>query len=52
MLHLIRELVPILSAIVISFACGYAIRDWMSRRRRASEREKFYKRDPEARPAD
>jgi hypothetical protein len=30
--------------LAISFACGYAVRDWMSRRRRKEARKKFYKR--------
>jgi hypothetical protein len=46
MLGLIRELLQILSVIVISFACGYAFRDWKSRRRRDAQRKKFHQRHP------
>ena len=27
---------------LIGFACGYGVREWISRRRRAAAREKFY----------
>jgi hypothetical protein len=39
MLGLVREYLPTLGFIVISFACGYAVRDWISKRRHAAERE-------------
>ena len=32
----------ILVLLVISFACGYGLRAWISRRRRAAAREKFH----------
>jgi hypothetical protein len=38
MFRMILALLPIL----ISFACGYGVRDLMSRRRRAAEREEHY----------
>jgi len=49
MLGLIQQFLPILilSGFAISFACGYAVRDRQSRRRRAAEREKFHQRHPE-----
>jgi hypothetical protein len=40
-----------LGIIAIScFGCGYAVRDFQSRRRRAAERERFYLQHPELRP--
>jgi hypothetical protein len=35
------ELILVLLPLVISFACGYGLRAWISRRRRAAAREKF-----------
>ena len=52
MLGLIVRFFPfvILIVIAISFGCGYAVRDWISRRRHAADREQFYQRHPELRP--
>jgi len=52
MLRLIDRffLFVILIMIAISFGCGYAVRDWISRRRHAADREQFYQRHPELRP--
>jgi len=50
MLGFILQILLPLSVIGISFAGGYALRDWQSRRRRAAEREKYYEKHPEARP--
>ena len=36
------ELILVLLPLVISFACGYGLRAWISRRRRAAAREKFH----------
>ena len=36
------ELILVLLPLVISFACGYGLREWISRRRRAAAREKFH----------
>jgi hypothetical protein len=33
----------------IGFAGGYGAREWISRRRRAAEREAYYERHPELR---
>jgi hypothetical protein len=41
MFGFILHILPTLSVVVIGFACGYALRDWRSRRRRAVEREKI-----------
>jgi hypothetical protein len=49
MLGLIQQFLPFLAIVAISFACGYAVRAWKSRRRRAAEREKFLERHPEFR---
>ena len=43
------NLLPLLFLIIISFGCGYGVREWMSRRRRAVERKIYYERHPEAR---
>jgi hypothetical protein len=48
MLGLVLQLLPLL-VIAISFACGYGVRELISRRLRAREREKFYDRHPELR---
>jgi hypothetical protein len=38
-------------ALAFSFACGYSVRDWMSRRRRKEVRKKFYEKyRPDALP--
>jgi len=39
-----------LLSLLISFACGYGVRELISRRRRVSAREKFRERHPEERP--
>jgi hypothetical protein len=36
------ELILVLLPLVISFACGYGLRAWMSHRRRDAAREKFH----------
>jgi hypothetical protein len=33
---------------VISFACGYGLRDWISRRRRKEARKRFYEKSPKS----
>ena len=43
----ILELLPIFALVIISFACGYGIREWTARRRRAAAREKFHQENPE-----
>jgi len=43
-------LIELLMIVVVSFAGGYAVRDWQSRRRRAAERKKFHERHPEFGP--
>jgi hypothetical protein len=45
----IFDLLPLFATAVISFACGYGIREWMARRRRATAREKFYRDHPDLR---
>jgi hypothetical protein len=39
----------LLLPLVIGFACGYGVREWISRRRRAAARKKYYERHPEGR---
>src|SRR5215467_6218330 len=41
---MVRLIMVIMLPPVISFACGYGVRDWMSRRRRREVRKKFYER--------
>jgi hypothetical protein len=36
------ELILVLLPLVISFACGYGLRAWISRRRRVAARKKFH----------
>ena len=43
-------LLPFLFVILISFACGYGVRELISRRRRAAIREEYYRNHPEERP--
>jgi hypothetical protein len=40
-------LLLILLPLLISFGCGYGVRELISRRRRAAEREKFLSKHPE-----
>jgi hypothetical protein len=47
-----KTLLPLLFLILFSFGCGYGVREWVSRRRRAAEREKYYKAHPAERPID
>jgi hypothetical protein len=50
---MILALLPLLFLmLIISFGCGYGVREWISRRRRAAEREKYYKAHPEERLID
>ena len=41
---MIKLILVIMFALAISFACGYGVRDWMSRRRRKEVRKKFYEK--------
>jgi hypothetical protein len=36
--------------LLTGFVCGYGIREWLSRRRRAAVLAEYYKRHPEERP--
>jgi hypothetical protein len=36
--------------LLVGFACGYGVREWVSRRRRAAVLAEYYKRHPEERP--
>jgi hypothetical protein len=38
-----------ISALGVGFAGGYGAREWISRRRRATEREAYFERHPERR---
>jgi hypothetical protein len=44
-----RTLLHTIIPMAVSFAFGYALREWISRRRRAAARRKYYERHPEAR---
>jgi hypothetical protein len=41
-----KLMLVIMFLLAISFACGYGLRDWISRRRRKEVRKKFYERYP------
>lgn len=43
------ETILILLPLVTAFACGYGVREFISRRHRAAEREKYYQKHPEER---
>jgi hypothetical protein len=43
------DLIVILLLLLISFACGYGIRELKSRHRRAAARKEYYRRHPEER---
>ena len=47
MLQVSLKLLPLLSAIPISFAFGYGVRELISRRRRAAGRERYFRRQRE-----
>jgi hypothetical protein len=48
---MLKLILVIMFPLAISFACGYAVRDWMSRRRRKEVRKKFYEKyRPDALP--
>ena len=41
---MLKLIVALIFLLTISFASGYGVRDWMSRRRRKEVRKKFYQR--------
>jgi hypothetical protein len=43
------QLLPLATLLLIGFACGYGIREWIARRRRVAAREKFYQEHAELR---
>jgi hypothetical protein len=48
---MLKLILVLMFALAIGFACGYSVRDWMSRRRRKEVRKKFYERyRPDALP--
>jgi hypothetical protein len=47
--EIILSLFPLLFVILVSFACGYGVRELISRRRHAADREKYYQKHPEER---
>ena len=49
---MLKLILVIMFPLAISFACGYAVRDWMSRQRRKEVRKKFYEKyRPDALPS-
>jgi hypothetical protein len=46
---MIFALLPQLFLVLIGFASGYGVREWIARRRRAAAREQYYKNNPEIR---
>ena len=49
MLGMILDLLPLLILLLFGFACGYGVRELMSRRRRAAVLERYYQKYPEER---
>jgi hypothetical protein len=49
---MILDLLPLPLGILIGFACGYGVRELMSRRRRDAIRRKYYHDHPEERRDD
>jgi hypothetical protein len=47
---MIFDLLPVMSVLLVGFACGYAVREYISRRRRAANRKRFYEEHPEFGP--
>jgi hypothetical protein len=43
------QLLPLATLLLVGFACGYGIREWIARRRRIAAREKFYQEHAELR---
>jgi len=41
------QLIAVLLSLIISFACGYGVREWVSRRRHAAARKDYFERHPE-----
>jgi hypothetical protein len=48
-LGFLLQLLPLATLLLIGFACGYGIREWIARRRRIAAREKFYQEHAELR---
>jgi hypothetical protein len=42
-MSMIFDLLPPLTIIIVAFACGYALREYIARRRRDAERKKSMK---------
>jgi hypothetical protein len=47
---MLKLILVIMLPLAISFACGYGVRDWVSRRRRKGVRKRFYERYPKSQP--
>jgi len=46
---MLSALLPLLTIVFVSFACGYGVREFIARRRRAAARKKFYEQNPDLR---
>jgi hypothetical protein len=46
-MSMIFDLLPLLAIILVSFACGYALREHIARRRRDAARKKFHEEHPQ-----
>jgi hypothetical protein len=44
---MISGLLPLLIIIVVAFACGYGLREYISQRRRDAARKQFHEKYPE-----
>ena len=49
-MSMIFDLIPLLAIIIASFACGYALREYIARRRHHTARKKFHEEHPEFGP--
>ena len=48
-MQLIVQIAPLLVLLVVAFGCGYGVREYIARRKRAAARKKFYDENPDLR---
>ena len=49
-MQLIIQIAPLLILLVVAFGCGYGVREYIARRRRAAARKIFHEEHPEFGP--
>jgi hypothetical protein len=47
--HLIVQIAPLFVLLATAFGCGYGVREYIARRKRAAARKKFYDENPDLR---